>query len=240
MVYRPIFASRKRAQAFGAGALLSLLLSACVSGPAIPPGKRLSSAPPKRGQRAATPAGNGRVALSDFDSRQCMANLSRAQIQFTALPDRDYGGGCGAINSVKLLDIGTPVTNLGSMTCPLAAKFAAWARYGVQPAARLVLGQEITRIETFGTYNCRPIAGSGKLSEHAHANAVDVAAFVLADGTRISVKGDWDSGGRAARFLKVIHDSACKRFSTVLSPDYNSAHHDHFHFDMGSGRMFCS
>jgi len=208
--------------------MLALLLSACVGGPSAPT-RRIATAP--RAPVRSAPS---------LDTRQCMASLATAQVRYDALPDRDFGGGCTAFNSVKLLDIGTPVTNLGSMTCPLAAKFAAWARYAVQPAARLVLGAEIVRIDTFGTYNCRAIAGGAKLSEHAHANAVDVAAFVLADGRRITVKGDWSGSGRGAKFLRVVHDSACKRFMTVLSPGYNAAHHDHFHFDMGGVRNFCA
>lgn len=175
-----------------------------------------------------------------MEVRQCLAKLQAQSIAFTPLPDKDYGGGCDARGAVKLLDIGVPTTNLGAMTCDLAANFAAWARYGVQPAARLYFGQELARIETFGTYNCRPIAGSGKLSEHAHSNAVDISAFVLADGRRISVQKDWNgSDNQVRQFFRVIQTSACKRFRTVLSPDYNAAHHDHFHFDMGGRGGFC-
>ena len=89
-----------------------------------------------------------------------------------------------------------------------------------------------------GSYSCRNIAGSGKLSEHAHANAIDVSAFVLADGRRITVENNWKSGRREMQFLAAIHDSACKRFGTVLSPNYNAAHRDHFHLDM-SGNGYC-
>lgn len=180
-------------------------------------------------------------APSSAEARQCLADLRSASVRFTPLPDQHFGGGCHAINSVKLLDIGTPVTNLGAMTCPLAGKFAAWARYGVQPAARLILGSELVRIETYGTYACRNINGnmSGNRSEHAHSNAVDVAAFVLADGRRITVRDQWNGDDQSRRFLRVIHESACKRFRTVLSPDYNAAHRDHFHFDMGGKGIYC-
>lgn len=207
----------------GAIALL-LALAACGS---VPQGQRRSSSTPP-------------VPPSP-EARQCMADLRAAGVNFTPLPDRHFGGGCSAINSVKLLDIGTPVTNLGAMTCPLAARFAAWARYGVQPAARLILGSELVRIETYGTYACRNINGnmSGNRSEHAHSNAVDVAAFVFADGRRISVKDDWQGDERSRQFLRVIHQSACKRFRTVLSPEYNAAHRDHFHFDMGGKGIYC-
>lgn len=174
-----------------------------------------------------------------METRQCFARLQSQSVRFSPLPDRTFGGGCSAIGSVKLLDIGVPATNLGAMTCDLAANFAAWARYGVQPAARLILGAEIERIETFGTYNCRPIAGSGKLSEHAHSNAIDVSAFLLSDGRRITIQNDWNGDRRTRQFLEAVRASACKRFRTVLSPDYNAAHHDHFHFDMGGRGGFC-
>ncbi len=208
--------------------LAAALLSACVSGPS---GDR----------RVATASPPPRQAVPDMSYRQCVARLDASAVRFAALPDREMGGGCAVINAVKLMDFGVPATNLGAMTCPLAANFAAWARHGVGPAARLVLGSEVVRIETFGTYACRNIigAGSGRLSEHATGNAVDVAAFVLADGRRVSVQNDWAVDGPEARFLRIVRASACKRFRTVLSPDYNAAHRDHLHFDMGGRGGYC-
>ena len=71
------------------------------------------------------------------------------------------------------------------------------------------------------------------------ANAVDVSAFVLEDGRRISIEGDWRSDNEdVRRFLELIHTSACKRFGTVLSPDYNTAHHNHLHLE-DDHKSFC-
>jgi hypothetical protein len=207
--------------------VLALLLAAC-GGDILPNGRVVSTPPPKATR-----------VTGSMDLRQCHAKLASQAVAFTPLPDQNFGHGCNALGSVKLLDIGVPATNLGAMTCGLAANFTAWARFGVEPAARAILGAEIVRIETFGTYNCRPIAGSGKLSEHAHGNAVDVSAFVLDDGRRITVEQGWNGDRRTRQFLAVIHASACKRFSTVLSPDYNAAHKDHMHFDMGGRGGFC-
>ncbi len=179
------------------------------------------------------------VTAQSPEIRQCVAKLRSQGVRLEALPDRRYSPGCTALGSVKLLDFGVPTTNLTTMTCPLAEKFVGWARYGVQPAARLFLGAELVRIETFGTYACRPIAGSGRLSEHAGSNAVDVAAFVLADGRRVSVKDGWNGDSREKQFLRIIRQSACRRFRTVLSPDYNAAHHDHLHFDLGGRGGYC-
>ncbi len=172
--------------------------------------------------------------------RICAGKLSALGARYTPLPDKSYGGGCTAYGALRLDRIIAPVTGLGPMTCPLAENFTAWARYAVVPAARLYLGSELVRIDSFGTYSCRTVAGSGKLSEHARANAVDIAAFVLADGRRISVQNGWSATDEPTRtFLRRIRDSACRRFRTVLSPDYNAAHHDHLHFDMGGRGAYC-
>jgi hypothetical protein len=33
-------------------------------------------------------------------------------------------------------------------------------------------------------------------------------------------------------FLRAAHHSACKLFNTVLGPEANNAHHNHFHVDL--------
>ncbi|WP_338466779.1 extensin family protein [Novosphingobium sp. ZN18A2] len=178
--------------------------------------------------------------------RQCLSRLGMTHADFTPLPDRYYGAGCSTLNTVQIASLRSDegllaLTRLGPVSCPLANTFAGWARYGVDRAAQQILGSPLVRIETFGSYNCRNVAGSGRRSAHATANAIDVSGFVLADGRRITVKDDW-SGGTAAerRFLRVIHESACKRFGTVLSPDYNAAHADHFHVEVDEGgASFC-
>ena len=174
--------------------------------------------------------------------QQCVGDLSREGIRFRALPDQQFGGGCSATGAVQLLDIGVPVTNLGAMRCGLARTFAAWIRYGAQPAARQILGSELVRVESMGTYACRNVIGGrgpARLSGHAIANAADVGAFVLADGRRISVKYGWTSADPSEReFLQVVRRSACRRFGTVLSPDYNAAHADHLHVEADTA-SFC-
>ena len=71
----------------------------------------------------------------------------------------------------------------------------------------------------------------GDFSEHATADAIDIAAFVMADGYSVSVLKDWTGEDKDSRFLRDVRDGACGLFSTVLSPDYNAAHRDHFHLD---------
>jgi hypothetical protein len=190
--------------------------------------------------RTATPVTKPFGTVADSPAlRQCIGRLDRSVSRYALLPDRTFEGGCSAVGAVQLRDIGIPVTNLGSMTCGLAEAFTDWVQRDLQASAKAILGTRIARVETMGTYSCRTIigAGSGKLSEHGRANAVDIGAFVLADGRRITVKDDW-SNGENGEFLRAVRVAACRRFKTVLSPDYNAAHHDHLHFDMGRG-PFC-
>ena len=210
-----------------------LVLAACAG--AVP--ERRADAPPSTGRPTAS---RPVIAAPSADTQACFGELNRAGFRFTPLPDQQFGGGCQAVGSLRLNDIGTGTTNLGPMTCGLARNFAAWVRHAVRPAAQQVFGQDAVRVETFGTYSCRNIYGgrSGRLSEHARANAVDVSAFVLADGRRITVLQGWNGDARDQQFLRLIRGSACRRFGTVLSPDYNAAHANHFHFDM-SGQNYC-
>lgn len=225
---------------FRVGMIASVLLAlaACVSGgDGDRPEPRRAAARPAK-PTARPPAPRAVSAPPTAETRQCLADLDRYSIEYRVLPAQDFGGGCLVIGAVQLLDIGVPVSGIKSMRCPLARNFSNWVRYAVAPAAKQVLGSELVRIETYGTFNCRSIAGSGRLSEHGLANAVDVAVFVLADGRRVSVLRDWEGDGESRRFLRTVFQSACKRFTTALGPEYNSAHANHFHLDMG-GRPLC-
>ncbi len=184
-------------------------------------------------------------AFKTADARMCLNDLKSKSVRFAALPNQSFAGGCRTIDTIKLMDFGTPTTNLGAMTCPLAANFTAWAQHAVRPAAKQYLGSDVVRIETMGTYSCRNINGgrSDKLSQHAFGNAIDISAFVLRDGRRVSVLNGWRGAKSEQEFLRRLHQSACKRFGTVLGPDYNSAHANHFHFDMAQsmkdGSAYC-
>jgi hypothetical protein len=206
--------------------LLLLLLASCVGPPRERPMRRPVARPPT-------------VQVEDPRVlRQCFAELGAMGVRFEPLPDRFFGGGCSATGSVKLLDIGMPMTNLGAMKCGLARPFAQWTREAIQRAAGAWLGSRVVKVESFGSYSCRPVNGQAgnKLSEHGRANAVDISAFVLADGRRITVKDGWSGPDENVRqFLRAIHSSACRRFKIVLGPDANSFHRDHLHFDMGPG-----
>lgn len=172
-----------------------------------------------------------RIRLLAADLQSCRRVLARSDIPATPVPSRPMANGCGYSDAVALS--GGALSGSPAMRCANAAAYAAWTRHVVQPAAERHLGARVTRVRTFGAYSCRDIAGRpGRRSQHATANAIDVSGFDLADGRAVTLLAHWDKGA-AGRFLAEARDGACGLFAGVLSPDWNAAHRDHFHFDMG-------
>lgn len=170
----------------------------------------------------------------------CRALLNRAGVRYTVLPPRDGGGRCGYADGVRFATGGAQAIayrppGLG-IACPVAAALSMWEWNVVQPAALARFGSRVVAIDHFGSYSCRRIYGrdAGTWSEHATADAVDIAGFRLANGTRITVAGDWQGDGAKATFLREVRDGACRLFATTLSPDYNAAHRDHLHLDQAN------
>jgi hypothetical protein len=223
---------------FRSGFTLSLIVIALSGCSVLPERSRKPTAPaPARGV-SAPPTG---------EAAQCLSELGRLGAGFSPLPDRYLGEGCTNLNTVRLVSLASDsaapfsLTNLGPVTCDVSQAFAGWSRFGVDRAARQILGSGLHTIETFGSYSCRTVAGSSRLSAHAQGAAIDVSGFVLEDGRRITIKEGWSGGTEAERrFLRVVHQSACKRFGTVLGPEYNSAHKDHLHLEGVIGaRGYC-
>lgn len=182
--------------------------------------------------------------ISRAEDARCLADLGATGARFAPLPDTFAAPGCNKLGTVQLMALAgdrapLSVANMGPVQCSVAKAFGDWARFGVDRAARQILGSPVAKIETMGSYSCRNVAGTERRSARARAEAIDVSAFVLADGRRIVLKRDWHGSDAATReFLRVVHNSACKRFGTVLGPDYNAAHEDHFHLE-GTGAKFC-
>ena len=246
--------------------------------------------------------------------RQCVQLLAPATVD-VAMEEPMKHGQCGTPAPLALKSAGGNKVEFApapTMNCRLAASMGAWVDTVLQPAAQQALGSRITRILGSGSYSCRNIYGNPKLSlsEHATGNAIDIAAFVTADGRTITVKKGWgpterdivaakkkaekkllegkpppakskpdetaavtptpsieEAGKKAevkqkgrvqktdfkreadkpteavsvdlkpattkeAVFLKRLHTGSCGLFATVLGPEANEAHRDHFHLDM--------
>ncbi len=215
----------------------AMFLSSCAL---LPPG--IERRPPEPPPSSGPPV----PALDEAANRRCITELGQMGAGFTPVPDRFDAPGCTLVGTVQLSmlagdEAALAPRNIGPVTCEVGQAFAAWARYGADRAARALLGAPLVAIETMGSYSCRNVAGSARRSGHATGAAIDVAAFILADGRRISVRDDWAGRGEAERqFLRTVYRSACRRFATVLGPDYNAAHRDHLHFEGANrGRSYC-
>lgn len=195
----------------------------------------------------AEPAGrftHFKIAKLRDDLPACRRLLDDASEDYGVLPPVKGGPSCGYADGIAL----DPSSDFAyvpraQVACPVAVGLFLWEKQVVQPAAQRHFGQPVTTVQSFGSYACRPVRGGreGRWSEHARANAIDVAGFRLADGRRIGIAADWTGKGAEAAFLRDIRDGACRMFSTVLSPDYNSLHRDHLHLDQADrgGWSFC-
>lgn len=172
------------------------------------------------------------------DSAACIAALDRSQLRYRRTPVRPIVRGCGLEVAVRPQQSKIPYNRPFDITCGMMAALY-WYEAELQRLALEHLGTSIARIDQLGTYACRNVnsARTGRRSQHAIANAIDLAGFRLADGRNVSVLKDWDKDTPQGRFLAAARDDACRFFNVVLSPDYNALHANHFHLDLGGFRM---
>jgi hypothetical protein len=131
-----------------------------------------------------------------------------------------------------------------TLACPLVSVLDHWLAETVQPAAQRWFRQRVVEIKQISAYSCRGMNGnpSAHISEHAFGNALDIAAFTLADGRRITVKDGWRGLPEEQGFLRDVEAGACQQFTTVLAPGSNVYHYDHIHVDLmrrASRRLIC-
>jgi hypothetical protein len=171
--------------------------------------------------------------LVDFEPENCRIALSRTGRAVAFRPSQGLGTSCERTSTILLSALSSARLKPEETRCSIAARLYMWEKHAVQPEALRIYGEPVAEILHFGSYNCRTIAGSSWMSEHATANAFDISGFKLKSGKVISVLRDWPGASRESRFLRAVHKGACEWFNLTLSPDYNAAHKDHFHLDMG-------
>ena len=144
---------------------------------------------------------------------------------------------CGAIRPFAVTGSARGAVQLRPMAllrCPMVPAVDHWVERVVMPAARHHLGAQLVELKVAASYSCRPMnhVHGARLSEHGHANAIDISGFVLADGREVDVKSGWWGGLAERTFLRAVHRGACDVFTTVLGPAYDMNHRDHFHLDL--------
>jgi hypothetical protein len=179
-----------------------------------------------------------KLAGLDGDLPACRAAIERSNLAAPPIPDRREGAFCGFEGAVAIEKSAVRYSAPVRVSCPMAAALYLWEREVVRPAAARHFGSGVVRIDHVGTYACRRVyaGAAGRPSQHATANAIDITGFRLADGRRVSLSAGWEGEPSTRAFLRELRDGACRLFQGVLGPDYNAAHSDHFHFDMGPYR----
>ena len=165
----------------------------------------------------------------------CDQVLATSGLKFSRQADSPTDATCPLHNTLRVSGGEVALSSSFLASCPLAVAFALFQRHALQPAAQAVYGQAVARVDHLGSFACRNMYNREKAarSQHATANALDIAGFRLADGRTVNVLRDWPQDNADARFLRQVRDDACEVFNVVLSPDYNAAHRNHFHLDTG-------
>ncbi|PCF96360.1 extensin family protein [Vreelandella nigrificans] len=177
------------------------------------------------------------------DNREaCLAALNtvpESELSYTPLADYVPTASCPLSNVVRMQSSSVRFNQSFVATCPLALAWVMYERHSLQPAAEEIMGSRVAQVDHLGSFACRNVYGreSGRRSEHATAEALDVAGFRFENGQQITLLNHWDNDGATGEFLRAARDGACDVFGNVLGPDYNAAHADHFHLGMRGFRL---
>ena len=151
----------------------------------------------------------------------------------------DEGNGCEVPNAWQIQSVGdVTFSRPATLNCGMAEPLQTWIDGSVQPSAQRAFGERVVGIDVAASYSCRPrnnVRGA-KMSEHGYGNAIDIAAFTLESGRKVTVLKGWRGSSSERNFLHNVHDEACGEFHTVLGPNANRAHRDHFHLDLQNRR----
>jgi len=181
--------------------------------------------------------GETRAAWRNAEEKACMVrhHVDTGRHIEKAGKKRDRGA-CGIDRALKVSALADGRTVIGpsaTLNCPMTAALEIWIQRSVQPAAMAWYGQPVVEVKQMASYACRTRNNDrgARLSEHSFGNALDIGGFVLADGTTLTVKRDWNGDVNARSFLREVFAGACETFKTALGPGVRN-HSDHFHLDL--------
>ncbi|WP_395314545.1 extensin family protein [Enterobacter sp. ECC-249] len=149
-------------------------------------------------------------------------------------PVADSGGACPLNNVVRVRDFGPVGLNSSFLaSCPLALSSALFISQQARPLTKRYTGSDLARIDHLGSFACRNIyhRPDARRSEHATAEALDIAAFRLANGERVTVLNGWKAA-TTQPWLQAMLAASCGYYGNGLGPEYNAAHANHFHLGM--------
>jgi hypothetical protein len=158
-------------------------------------------------------------------------------IKGSVIGDVPGSGSCGVPDAVSVTSVsGIALSQPATINCKTASALNGWVAGSAMPTIGKT-GGGLKSLKVAAHYACRTRnhKRGARLSEHAKGNAIDIAAFRLADGSAITVLDDWNNT-RRGKILKELHKTACGPFGTVLGPKSDRHHRDHFHFDVADYR----
>ena len=146
-------------------------------------------------------------------------------------------GACGVERPVVVSEVaGVALSRPSIMTCGTADALNTWVRQTAVPEVGK-RGGGLAELTVAAHYVCKTRNGQpgARLSEHGKGKAIDISSFVMADGSRVTVTEGWRKRGDSD-LLRRLHRGACGPFGTVLGPESDRFHQNHFHFDTAAHR----
>ncbi|WP_411236867.1 extensin family protein [Marivita sp. S0852] len=140
--------------------------------------------------------------------------------------------GCGVKNAVRVRSVsGISLSQQAIMDCTTAKALKRWVDQGMKPSVG-TFGGGVSQIKVAAHYACRTRNNQpgARISEHGKGRAIDISGFRFRDGQEITLLNGWGQRTTGA-ILRDMHRRACGIFGTVLGPESNRWHRDHFHFD---------
>jgi len=157
----------------------------------------------------------------------------------------DEGNGCRVPSPWRIYSLAdVSLSQPATLTCGMAAPLSDWMQNVVQPSAQRTFGESVIGVDVAASYSCRPRnnVGGAKMSEHGYGNAIDISAFTLESGRKVTVLDGWKGASDERSFLRQVRGEACGDFHTVLGPGSDRHHRDHIHLDLQnrrSGSRYC-
>ncbi|MCJ8509470.1 extensin family protein [Rhizobium lemnae] len=168
----------------------------------------------------------------------CLSQLKSLGAEFSEAESiSDEDGTCGIEKPIRLTRPlpGIKLSDPSPLRCKAALALSHWLKDTVQPTLKVAFpDKKITGVRNAASYTCRKRnhAETGKISEHAKGNAIDVIALEFDKGDAIEMKPKTEDPTMEGAFQRTVTAGACLHFRTVLSPGSDATHEDHLHLDI--------
>ncbi|MEM9125824.1 MAG: extensin family protein, partial [Pseudomonadota bacterium] len=138
---------------------------------------------------------------------------------------------CGIKDAVQITSVsGVTLSRPATMDCGTALALNQWVDKSVKPTFKR--RGPVVQLQVAAHYVCRTRNNrkGAKISEHGKGRAIDISGFVMADGEVVTVLDGWRKNPSRKQLMKVWR-GACGPFGTVLGPNSDRYHRNHFHLD---------